>query len=820
MFNNSALQKKMKTFNLKFRGYIGRSFLGWLISALLLSAAAAQAATLTVTSAADSGAGTLRQAILNASPGDTINFAAGITTINLTSGELLINKNLTINGPGANVLTVQRSSAALFRIFNISSASITAIIYGLTIAGGQAEIGAGVYCIGGTITNCVITNNQAVGDQPKGGGVYCDEGTVSRCVISGNSATSTNNYLYGAFAEGGGIYAVGQSQIDHSTVTNNILTGYYANGAGINANNGSVQNCTISGNTAYGHWYASGGGVYMTANVDGLVRNCLISGNNAHTDPGGANWATGGGVYFNSGGILESSTVSGNSVDGQFSNGGGLAYGGQIRNTIIYGNTAAADPNYYLNPSGPATFNHCDSTPLPAGVGNIASNPGFVSGEYRLDTGSPCIDTGTNQPWMATATDLDDNWRIANGTVDMGAFEFGSLPMPAVTTNPATSVASFSATLNGSLNPRGATTMVYFQYGPTTSYGSTTPMQTRTGNTVRPITANISGLLASHVYHFRIVAHNNGGTSFGSDRTFTTLSATGPPVVTTNPAMLIASLSATLNGSLDPHGFTTTVYFQYGPTTSYGSTTPMQTQTGNTFRPISANISGLLASHTYHFRIVATNSAGTRFGGDRTFTTLSATGPPVVTTDPATFIASFSTTLNGLLNPHGLITSFHFQYGTTTSYGLTTAPQSQSGNTYRNVSANISSLSASTLYHFRIVASNSAGTSLGSDRTFTTLTATGPPIVTTNPATNVTPSSATLNGSLDPHGLTTQVYFQYGTATSYGHTTPMQSQTGNTYRNIPANISGLATHTTYHFRIVATNSGGTRFGSDRTFATP
>jgi hypothetical protein len=820
MFNNSALQKKMKTFNLKFRGYIGRSCLGWLISALLLSAAAAQAATLTVTSAADSGAGTLRQAILNASPGDTINFAAGITTINLTSGELLINKNLTINGPGANVLTVQRSSAALFRIFNISSASITATIYGLTIAGGQAEIGAGVYCIGGTITNCVITNNQAVGDQPKGGGVYCDEGTVSRCVISGNSATSTNNYLYGAFAEGGGIYAVGQSQIDHSTVTNNILTGYYANGAGINANNGSVQNCTISGNTAYGHWYASGGGVYMTANVDGLVRNCLISGNNAHTDAGGANWATGGGVYFNSGGILESSTVSGNSVDGQFSNGGGLAYGGQIRNTIIYGNTAAADPNYYLNPSGPATFNHCDSTPLPAGVGNIASNPGFVSGEYRLDTGSPCIDTGTNQPWMATATDLDDNWRIANGTVDMGAFEFGSLPMPAVTTNPATSVASFSATLNGSLNPRGATTMVYFQYGPTTSYGSTTPMQTRTGNTVRPISANISGLLASHVYHFRIVAHNNGGTSFGSDRTFTTLSATGPPVVTTNPATLIASLSATLNGSLDPHGFTTTVYFQYGPTTSYGSTTHMQTQTGNTFRPISANISGLLASHTYHFRIVATNSAGTRFGGDRTFTTLSATGPPVVTTDPATFIASFSTTLNGLLNPHGLITSFHFQYGTTTSYGLTTAPQSQSGNTYRNVSANISSLSASTLYHFRIVASNSAGTSLGSDRTFTTLTATGPPIVTTNPATNVTPSSATLNGSLDPHGLTTQVYFQYGTATSYGHTTPMQSQTGNTYRNIAANISGLATHTTYHFRIVATNSGGTRFGSDRTFATP
>jgi hypothetical protein len=117
------------------------------------------------------------------------------------------------------------------------------------------------------------------------------------------------------------------------------------------------------------------------------------------------------------------------------------------------------------------------------------------------------------------------------------------------------------------------------------------------------------------------MASNSDGTSLGSDRTFTTLSATGPPVVITNPATNITSSSATLNGSLDPHGLTTSVYFQYGSTTSYGSTTPMQSQTGNTYRNISANISSLMASHVYHFRIVATNSAGTRFGSDRTFTT-------------------------------------------------------------------------------------------------------------------------------------------------------------------------------------------------------
>jgi N-acetylneuraminic acid mutarotase len=293
-----------------------------------------------------------------------------------------------------------------------------------------------------------------------------------------------------------------------------------------------------------------------------------------------------------------------------------------------------------------------------------------------------------------------------------------------------------------------------------------------------------------------------------------------PPVVTTNPATNITSLSATLNGSLNPNGLTTTVYFEYGPTRTYGFTTPVQTRTGNTFRNINANINGLSASSTYHFRIVAINTAGTTYGSDRTFTTLSATGPPVVTTNLATFIASFSAKLNGSLDPHGLTTTVYFQYGTTTSYGFSTALQSQTGNTYRNITANINGLSASTTYHFRIVATNSAGTRYGGDRTFTTLGPTGPPVVFTNPATNVAISSATLNGLLDPHGLTTSVYFQYGTSASYGHTTATQTQSGNTYRNVTANISGLSGSTTYHFRGVATNSAGTKVGSDRVFTTP
>jgi phosphodiesterase/alkaline phosphatase D-like protein len=292
------------------------------------------------------------------------------------------------------------------------------------------------------------------------------------------------------------------------------------------------------------------------------------------------------------------------------------------------------------------------------------------------------------------------------------------------------------------------------------------------------------------------------------------------PMVTTNAATNMASSSGTLNGTVDPNGVTTGVHFEYGTTTNYGITSSSHNYSGNTTHNASANIAGLIPNTTYHFRIVGTSNAGTSYGGDRIFTTLGPIGPPIAKTNPATNVASFSATVNGSVYPHGLTTTMYFQHGTTTSYGSTTSLQTKMGETYHNVSADISGLNASTTYHFRMVATNSAGTRYGGDGTFTTPSATGPPIVTTDAATNIANSSAILHGSVDPHGLTTTVHFQYGMTTSYGHDTGMQSRRGNTYRNIAANISGLTTHTTYHFRIVATNSAGIRFGSDRTFTTP
>src|SRR6266576_406412 len=451
----------------------------------------------------------------------------------------------------------------------------------------------------------------------------------------------------------------------------------------------------------------------------------------------------------------------------------------------------------------------------------LSTNVHFEYGtttSYGSNTAVQSFSGNTTQPVSANIPGLSPNttyhFRLvgtnSGGTSFGSDMTFTTNGPPIVTTGAATNVTSSSATLHGMVNPNGLSTNVHFEYGTTTSYGSNTAVQSFSGNTTQPVSANIPGLSPNTTYHFRLVGTNSGGTSFGSDMTFTT---NGPPIVTTGAATNVTSSSATLHGMVNPNGLSTNVHFEYGTTTSYGSNTAVQSFSGNTTQPVSANIPGLSPNTTYHFRLVGTNSGGTSFGSDMTFTT---NGPPIVTTGAATNVTSSSATLHGMVNPNGLSTNVHFEYGTTTSYGSNTAVQSFSGNTTQPVSANIPGLSPNTTYHFRLVGTNSGGTSFGSDMTFTT---NGPPIVTTGAATNVTSSSATLHGMVNPNGLSTNVHFEYGTTTNYGSNTAVQSFSGNTTQPVSANISGLSPNTTYHFRLVGTNSGGTSFGSDMTFTT-
>jgi hypothetical protein len=210
---------------------------------------------------------------------------------------------------------------------------------------------------------------------------------------------------------------------------------------------------------------------------------------------------------------------------------------------------------------------------------------------------------------------------------------FVSSAAPTVTTKAASSVKDTSATLNGSVNPNGLATTVYFEYGTSTSYGTKTPaVSAGSGTGTKSVSAAVTGLTGGATYHFRLVATNATGTTNGADQTFATA---GKPILHTLAPTAVTGTSATLTGTLDPNGHSTSWYFEYGTTTGYGVKTSPQNTGPSGVRTVSAPIGGLTPGTTYHFRLVATSSAGTGYSADATFATV---GPAVTISASATTV--------------------------------------------------------------------------------------------------------------------------------------------------------------------------------------
>ena len=197
-----------------------------------------------------------------------------------------------------------------------------------------------------------------------------------------------------------------------------------------------------------------------------------------------------------------------------------------------------------------------------------------------------------------------------------------------------------------------------------------------------------------------------------------------------------------------------------------------------------------------------------------------ATAAPAATTGPAQQVQFASATVSGTVNPSGAATSYYFEYGSTSAYGVQTSPTSAGAGTANvAVQQTLSGLTASTTYHYRLVATSPGGTSYGQDATFAT-TPTPAPAVTTGTATSVSFASASLTGSVDPEGVPTTYYFQYGDTLAYGAKTAVESAaSGTASQAVSAPIAGLASATTYHYRLVATSAGGTVVGADATLTT-
>jgi phosphodiesterase/alkaline phosphatase D-like protein len=201
--------------------------------------------------------------------------------------------------------------------------------------------------------------------------------------------------------------------------------------------------------------------------------------------------------------------------------------------------------------------------------------------------------------------------------------------------------------------------------------------------------------------------------------------AAGLPAVATGGAKGVTAGSATLTGTVNPEGQATTYRFEYGTTTTYtAQTSSVSAGSGTKNVKVSAAVASLSPNTTYHYRLVATNASGPAMGADHTFKTANvapgATGP-VVATGGTKAVTAGAATVTGTVNPGGKATTYYFQYGTTPSYTAKTSSVSAgSGTKNVSVSAVVGSLSANTTYHYRLVATNASGTTMGADHAFKT----------------------------------------------------------------------------------------------------
>lgn len=389
---------------------------------------------------------------------------------------------------------------------------------------------------------------------------------------------------------------------------------------------------------------------------------------------------------------------------------------------------------------------------------------------------------------------------------------------PTVATTGTSAVDANNATLEGTVDPEGNPVDYRFDWGLDRNYGNST-----SGGPVASagsFSDQIGGLTPATTYHFRIVGSNSDGSGSinGNDRTFTTDAAA--PIIENTPsfASQIQPDAATLNGTVNPQGSDTQWYFEYGTSTSYGtSTTPNQTGAGiQGDQPVSAPLAGLTPGTLYHYRLVATNVAGGSPGPDHTFMTAPAQAAG------ASSVTGISAALTGVVNPQGHATTYHFEYGETApAYGSTTPERSAgSGNGNTTVTASIEKLKPGTTYHVRVIATDTTTgvTTTGVDGTFTTNPA---PSAATGAVTGVTTDGATFSGTADTHGLGGSYTF-YVASTNSPFVTKTDAVTipaGGAAGGVSASLKGLQPGQTYTVRLGVDSSLVTTVGDAVTFTT-
>lgn len=411
--------------------------------------------------------------------------------------------------------------------------------------------------------------------------------------------------------------------------------------------------------------------------------------------------------------------------------------------------------------------------------------------------------------------------------------------VPGVVTEGATAVDETGATLNGSIETFGFASSYWFEYGTSEAYGEDAPATPASiGSTSGRVSQTLTNLAPNTTYYYRLVGEAGYGPQHGAKATFKTLAP--PPTITTEPSADVTHTSAMLAGAVNSEGARTEYRFVYIAasecTGGLGavekgecgmSMVPSSTgvaEASEPDKPATAVLTGLAPISVYYWDIVASNGT-TVYGPAQELVLL-----PAVQTLGVGEVSDTTSTVYGAVDPPDANTTYRFEYGTSEAYGASLplrAAETGAVSGFRDVSAELTDLEPGLTYHFRIVASTTSGSAYGDDETFTTPSASTEaypvaPGAITGATSSITSSSAELTGVVAPRGSNSSYYFEYGSTAYYGAIAPSAAAstgTETTSTSVAQEVTGLVPATTYHYRLVASNAGGSAYGEDKTFTT-
>lgn len=396
-------------------------------------------------------------------------------------------------------------------------------------------------------------------------------------------------------------------------------------------------------------------------------------------------------------------------------------------------------------------------------------------------------------------------------------FTSGAYPM--VVTTAVTNIAATTADSGGNVTDNGGAAITVRGVCWSTSANPTAAGSHTTdgaGNGV--FISNIAGLSPGTFYHVRAYASNGVATGYGNDTTFTT--ATTVPTVTTTAASDVAFTTATVGGNVTATGGATVTTRGVCWSTNVNPTTAdSHAANGSEVGAFPIGLTGLTPNTQYHFRAYATNSAGTAYGNDLTFTTNPLAVPTLTTVVPGNIMSTSAASGGNITSDGGQAVTARGVCWSTNANPTTADNHTTDGSGTGAFTSSITGLTSNTLYHVRAYATNAQGTGYGGDETFTTVL-TVVPTVTTAAASDITAISATAGGNVTSAGGVAVTARGVCWSTAANPTIAgSHTNDGNGTGAFTSNITGLTPSTLYHLRAYATNSVGTAYGNEVTFTT-